>query len=256
MTGKHKYMAAIIDLSGVLYIDEHAVPGSVEAYQHLLDSGLPHCFLTNTTRQTRDSLCRNLQHMGYDIAPERVMTAASAAHAYVQQHRLRPYLLIHPDLQDEFDDLDCQNPNAVVVGDAGQNFTYERMNAAFRVLTNNGDAPLIAMGANRYFKEDDGLSLDMGPFVRALEYASGRRAVFTGKPAASFFRAALHAVDKSAAETVIIGDDLENDIGGAQATGIDGILVRTGKFRPEDETATMAPLAIVDNFSAAIDSIL
>lgn len=249
--------AVLIDLSGVLYVDDEALPGSVEALKKLQASGLPHCFLTNTTRQTRASLQSGLRTLGFNLDIERLMTAASAARSYVEQHRLQPCLLIHPGLAPEFADLATNRPDAVVVGDAGPGFDYASMNKAFRVLMENSQAPLISMGANRYFREADGLSLDMGPFVAALEYASGRQAVVTGKPSRGFFQAALDKLGVAAADAVMIGDDLENDIGGARSAGIAGILVRTGKYRPEDEQhPEVHPDSIADDFAAAVEQLL
>jgi len=36
------------------------------------------------------------------------------------------------------------------------------------------------------------------------------------------------------ARTIMVGDDIVNDVRGAQLLGIRGVLVRTGKFLPED----------------------
>src|SRR5262249_12365705 len=82
---------------------------------------------------------------------------------------------------------------------------------------------------------------DVGAFVAALEYGSGRTATLTGKPAPSFFRAALKMVGAAPGETAVVGDDLEFDVHGAQAAGLAGILVRTGKYRPEFERTGRPP---------------
>jgi HAD superfamily hydrolase (TIGR01458 family) len=186
-----------------------------------------------------------------------MITASTATHAYLRQQNLRPQLLIHPALAAEYADLDCHSPNAVVVGDAGPAFTYDNLNAAFRILSEQPDAPLIAMGSNRYFMEAGGLSLDMGPFVAALEYATGRKAMVTGKPASTFFQTAVDRLQASPQTTVMIGDDLENDIGGAQACGINGILVRTGKFQATDaHDPVTQPMLIMNDFAAVIDGLL
>jgi HAD superfamily hydrolase (TIGR01458 family) len=163
--------------------------------------------------------------------------------------------LIHPNLKAEFADVDCHAPNAVVVGDAGEAFNYRSLNEAFRVLMDGG--VLIAMGSNRYFREQDGLSLDMGPFVEALRFASGVEPTVIGKPSADFFQQALDDMGITAEHAIMIGDDLENDVGGAQANGIQGILVRTGKYQPTDELrATFKPQRIVDNIAVAVDEII
>jgi len=92
------------------------------------------------------------------------------------------------------------------------------------------------MGSNRYFREDDGLSLDLGPFVAALEYAAELEAVVLGKPSADFFLAAVHSLDLPPQDVVMVGDDAEMDVRGALAAGLQGALVQTGKYRDGDET--------------------
>ena len=45
-----------------------------------------------------------------------------------------------------------------------------------------------------------------GPFVEALEYASGKKALVVGKPKLEFFQSVLEEFNCLAEETVMIGD--------------------------------------------------
>jgi HAD superfamily hydrolase (TIGR01458 family) len=245
----------LIDIAGVLYVGNEPVPGAAEAVHRLKASGLAIRYLTNTTRSTRQQLIAKLHGLGIDIDASSLFTAPIATLHYVLRHHLRPYLLIHPALEDEFAGVDVAEPNAVVVGDAGDVFNYRTLNRAFRILMDDG--VLIAMGNNRFFREPDGLSLDMGPFVEALHFASGVEPTIVGKPSASFFQQALDEMGIAASRVVMIGDDLANDVGGAQANGIRGILVRTGKYRPADELdETTKPYRVVNNIAEAAEEIL
>ena len=99
--------------------------------------------------------------------------------------------------------------------------------------------------------------MDVGPFTTALEFALGREATIVGKPSGDFFASALKDLGISATDAVMVGDDVASDVGGAQAAGIRGVLVRTGKFRASDENhPTVKPDAIVDNLAAFVDKIL
>ena len=124
-------------------------------------------------------------------------------------------------------------PDFVLVGDLGEGFTYARLDAAFRCLVNG--AGLVALQKNRYWRTRHGLSLDAGPFVAALEYASGKQAVVVGKPEEGFFRNALDDLELEAGEVAMVGDDAEADVAGAKRAGLLGIQVRTGKWRPDAE---------------------
>ncbi len=244
----------LLDLSGVLYVGDAPLPGAAGALERLRKTGLPIRFVTNVTRQPFDAILEHLRAMGFGIAPDELLTAARAARAYVQAHRLKPYLLVHPALETEFADLECDPPNAVLLGDAEDRFDYRHLNRAFRVLMEGG--PLLAMGNNHYFQDRDGLSLDIGPFVAALEYASGRRAVILGKPSVEFYRLAVASLGCHAGHAVMVGDDALADVDGALAAGLRGILVRTGKYRPGDEDKlTRSGAHVVADIAAAIEHI-
>ena len=246
--------AILIDLAGVLHIDDEPLPGAVDALVALRASGLPIRFLTNTTRSPRSRIVARLRRMGFAIEAEEIQTAVLATRNLVEQRRLHPHYLVHPDIADE---IGCSHaePDAVVLGDAGEHFDFAALNRVFRLLMQG--LPFIVMARNRYFMEKDGLTLDMGAFVAGLEYSSGRTAEVVGKPALPFFRSALDELGIAPQRAVLIGDDLADDIGGAQAAGIPGILVRTGKFRASDEGhAQIRPALIVDDFPAAVSRLL
>lgn len=245
----------LLDLAGVLYVGDTPLPGAREAIERLHHARLPTRYLTNTTRSTRQAILDRLSRMGLSIPPDSLYTAPLAARRYVESHGLRPYLLIHPNLKAEFAEFGEGPYNAVLVGDGGEAFTYERLNCAFRLLLEG--VPLLSMGNNRYFKERDGFSLDVGPFVTALEYAAGVRATILGKPAPDFFRAAIAGLGCKADEVMMVGDDVAADVIGAVSAGLQGVLVKTGKYRPGDENQLKSANAnVLADVTAAIDWII
>ncbi|SFU03909.1 TIGR01458 family HAD-type hydrolase [Halomonas saccharevitans] len=225
--------AVLLDISGVLTEDGEALPGAVEAVARLASSGLRLRFLTNTSRKTSAAVCEELKRLGFDVAPEQVFTAPGAIRRHLERHRLRPYLLIHENLEPEFADLPGDAPNAVVLGDAEQRLDYAHLDEAFRLLLEG--APLIAVGTNRYFRENGTLHLDAGPFVRALEVAAGSEARILGKPSGDFFRAVLEEAGVEPGEALMVGDDVECDVLAAMEVGLEACLVRSGKYRQGDE---------------------
>ncbi|MFW2374623.1 MAG: TIGR01458 family HAD-type hydrolase [Gammaproteobacteria bacterium] len=245
----------LLDLSGVLYEGDCALPGAVDALKRL-SRQLPVAYVTNTSRKPRSTVHAMLQSMGFDIAVQDVFTAATAAHQYIQSHRLRPHLLIHPALDEEFSDLDSRHPNAVVLGDAAEYFTYNKLNQAFRVLMQEESIPLIAMGYNRYFKESDGLSLDLGAFASCLEFASGKQAIITGKPARDFYLQAVAHLGCTPEQVLMVGDDVYSDVEGAMHAGLQACLVKTGKYREGDEIKIdHQPDRLCNNFSDLVEDL-
>ncbi|TRY59404.1 hypothetical protein DNTS_004310 [Danionella cerebrum] len=238
----------ILDMCGVLYDSGEgggtAIPGSVEALKRLTDSGLPLRFCTNETQNTRECFVCKLRVMGFNIRVEHVFSPAPAARAIMTERGLRPHLLVHPDLVAEFSGMDCNSPNCVVIGDAADQFSYKNLNQAFQVLIGLEQPVLLSLGQGRYYKETDGLKLDVGVFMKALEYACDVKAEVVGKPSTEFFRTVLrdmhlephqvmlkHTHPYLYTQVVMVGDDLVNDVGGAQRCGMKGLQVRTGKYR-------------------------
>uniref|UniRef100_A0A4X2M2F0 Phospholysine phosphohistidine inorganic pyrophosphate phosphatase n=1 Tax=Vombatus ursinus TaxID=29139 RepID=A0A4X2M2F0_VOMUR len=225
----------LLDVSGVLYDGGDgggtAIPGSVEAVARIKQSGLKLRFCTNESQKSRDKFVGLLQRLGFDISVNEITSPAPAACQILKERGLRPYLLVHDDVLPEFNEMDTSNPNCVVIADSGDSFSYQNVNKAFRVLVSLENPVLISLGEGRYYKESDGLMLDVGPYVKALEYACDIRAEVVGKPAPEFFQAALREMGLEAHETIMIGDDIVSDVGGAQRCGIRALQVRTGKFR-------------------------
>lgn len=241
----------LFDMDGVLYEGEQAIPGAAEAVAWCRGQGIPHRFLTNTTSRPRRALVEKLAAMGIDVTVEAILTPPVAASKWLQQHIDGPVALYVPDAtREEFaaiDQSDSGEVAAVILGDLGTDWDFPTYNRIFRLLMENPAAPLVALGLTRYWQAEDGLRLDVGPFVKGLEYATGREAVVMGKPAAPFFETALAQLGARAEETLMIGDDIRGDIDGAQAAGIKAVLVRSGKFRPADLEQGIAPYAVLDS---------
>lgn len=251
-----KVRGVLVDLGGVVFVGDRLLPGAAGALARLRGAGVPLRFLTNTTRRSVRRLVADLARMGLALDPAEVLSPALLARRHLAQNGLAPHLLVHPDLEEEFAGLPEGGGEAVVMGDAGERFTYAALNAAYRRL--EAGAEFLALAMNRNFRDaDGGLSLDAGPFVRALEYASGRQATVLGKPSAIFFGLALEALGCAPAEAVMVGDDAEADVAGAMAAGLKGVLVRTGKYRAGDERMFDPPPTLVaDDLAAAVDWIL
>ena len=243
--------AVLLDIDGVLSVGGRPVEGAGEALAFLQDKKIPFRCISNTTRQPRRAIADRLGAMGLAIPEAHIFTPAVAAAALLAGRTLtRCMLLVWDDTLQDFEAAGIEsaigNVDAVVVGDAGGRMTYHAMNRAFRCIL--GGAPLIALEKDRYWKDSDGLSLSAGPFVTALEYATGTDAELVGKPSTAFFARALEALGTAPERTLMVGDDIHTDIGGAQAAGIRGVLVRTGKYQNDlVGDAGVAPYAIIDS---------
>lgn len=226
----------LLDLEGVLYVSGAPVVGAAETVRILTERGYEIRGLTNTTTKPRRRISEFLAGMGIDLPPDRIVSPATAAAiVFAELGFRRLHLAADPSLAEDFEQFDLvdDTPDAVVLGDLHKDFTWDRIDGLLRMLL--GGARLVALHRNRVCRRDKGISLDLGPFVAALEYAAGTEAVVVGKPTLDFFELALAHLGVPAENALMVGDDIEADIGGALAAGIDAYQVRTGKYTERDD---------------------
>jgi len=259
---------AFVDIDGTLVSGESAIPGAAKALSELRSCVHGLRLVTNQSKEGAGATLARLQAQGFEVGTRDIFGTLAAVRRFVDQKQLRPLFLLTDAALLEFEGVPTHEPNAVVVGTAPEDFHYERLNEAARVLLRDERSELIACNKGRYFGRNDGLSLMAGPFVAALEFATGRQAIVVGKPSRAFFEEALldvvagsgtgavaDAVDVEGglARCVMIGDDAVDDVQGAMDVGMKAILVRTGKYREGDEARFRTPpLAIVDDVAAAV----
>lgn len=228
--------AFLIDLDGVLYVDKTPIAGAKETVAMLEERGYRYRFVSNTTSKCRSTLAKFLGGMEFEIPEDQIFTPAIAAAERIRAEKdNKCFLLTREDVRRDFEEagvpLADEEVDFVVVGDAETDFTFDRLNKAFRLVMDG--AEIIALEKDRYWMGADGLYLSAGPFVYALEYATGTLADVVGKPSSDFFEMALAELRASPEETAMIGDDINTDVGGAQNVDMTGILVKTGKYRED-----------------------
>ncbi len=232
--------AVLIDIDGVLTVSWKPLPGAVEAVRALREADVPFALVTNTTSRARARIAETLADAGFPVGPDDVVGAPAATAAHLRENHpgAACLLLSSGDVADDLDGIrlvgpDTDDVDVVVLGGAGPEFSYEALDAVYQHLQHG--AALVAMHRNLYWRTDAGLQLDAGAFLLGLEKAADTEAVVLGKPSGAFFAAALSLLGVGRSEAVMVGDDLEADVLGAQRAGITGVLVRTGKYSEKDE---------------------
>jgi HAD superfamily hydrolase (TIGR01458 family) len=247
--------AILLDIDGVLHVSGEAIPGAPEAVRALRADGHRLRFVTNNTTRPRARLAAELQAIGVELDEDEVSTTPLAAGRLLEGLRVLALTMsaIHEDLERHVTLVD-EGAEAVLVGGAdetaetGKVFAYANLNRAFAELRDG--ARLVCLHKNRWWQTSKGPLLDAGAFVAGLEYAAQTDAEIVGKPTPAYFQAALAELDATAGEAIMVGDDIEADVGGAKLLGLQGVLVRTGKFRPASlREADPQPDAVLDSIA-------
>ncbi len=237
----------LLDMDGVLYVGSRKIDGASETLDFLRQNRIPFRFITNTTTRTPQALLEKLEALGFEADSDEIFTAVSATLGYLRSRGTPScFLLLRDEVKVMFDEFeeDRECPEFVVIGDIGASWSYDTLNAVFNMLMRGSN--LICMHRNKYWQDEDGLRMDIGAFVAALEYVSSKEALVIGKPSPTFFQQAISSLGLPPAEVAIVGDDIDSDVGGGQACGLQGVLVQTGKFRQDylDRSRTK-PAAVI-----------
>jgi HAD superfamily hydrolase (TIGR01458 family) len=248
-------MAAILlDVDGVLHVSGAPIAGAGAAVKRLRDRGHRIRFVTNSTTKSRSHVAEELRGMRIEFDDDELQTPGAVAASVLKG--MRVLALTMPGILDDLDGLQLvgMNVDAVLIGGAdegeetGRVFSYLNLNRAFHELEAGAD--LYCLHKNKWWQTTDGARLDTGAFVAGLEFAADTEATVLGKPSPAYFAAALEALDAEPQLTWMIGDDLDGDVRGAQSYGIRSVLVRTGKFRPDEvERSRVQPDGIVSSIA-------
>jgi HAD superfamily hydrolase (TIGR01458 family) len=243
--------ALLLDLDGVLYVEDEPLPGAADAVARLRAAGKGMRFVTNTTARSRPQTLKKLHGLGFELEETELVTPAALARRHCTDAGHRTVALImNENVKTDFEGLReaDEDVDAVIMGDLGEQFGFRILNRAFRLVMDG--AELVALQKNRFWLTEDGLSLDAGPFVAAVEYATGTNAFVVGKPSAGFFDTVLADLGAERSSVAMIGDDIETDIGGALDAGLAAVLVRTGKYREEFvRDSGIEPTATIDSIA-------
>lgn len=230
--------AILFDIEGTLTERGRLVPGAAQVVAEVRARGIAVRFLTNITAQAPAQIAARLVALGLPVDVAEVQTATSVCVDILKARAgVRCHLMVPDAVLPLFEGIarDDTQPDVVVVSDIGEGFSFAALNRAFRML--RGGAELVALQKNLFWFDGDGVKLDCGAFVLALEAASGKTATVTGKPSTVFFDTALAGLSYGRHDTLIVGDDLNTDIAGGNQAGVRTVLTGGGKYADGQRTS-------------------
>lgn len=242
------YDSVVLDLDGCVWIGEACTPGAPEAIAELRAAGKRLAFLTNDGRLSPEEYVRKLWGLGVQASLEEVVTVGAAIqHFLAGRPRANVYVIGSPAIFRHVSDAGHRIVNRtaadrteLVVISGHDEFNFRELRDA--TLAVMAGAEILATDRDRTFPREDGLWPGSGAIVAALEYATERTARIVGKPQPEIFRTALDRLGDG--RTLVVGDRIDNDLGGAAAAGLDGAIVLTGVASSEQAQAAADPTPV------------
>src|SRR4051794_23909613 len=251
------YDVALLDLDGVVYVGPDAVAGAPSALSAARADGMRLAFVTNNAARPPSVVATHLTELGIDAEPAEIIPSSQAAARYLAERLpqgARVLVVGTLGLEEAVRERGL-TPVSEAEGAAGpvdavvQGFSPElnwRLLAEGAIALNRG-VPWVATNVDPTVPSPRGPLPGNGSLVAALQRASGRDPVVTGKPDPTMHRESL--LRSGAERPVVVGDRLDTDIEGANAVGCASLLVFSGVTRAADLLA--APPALRPTYLAA-----
>ena len=227
----------LIDMDGVIYKDDHLIPGAKEFIDLLLERGIPFMFLTNNSQKNRRDVVFKLKRIGIDVEMKHVYTCAMATARFLatQNPNGTAYVIgeggLITALHENGYAIVDHDPDYVVVGE-GRVYNSEQLDKATMHVLNG--AKLVATNPDPNCPTPTGFRPGCGAIVAMLEKATGISAFSVGKPSPVMMRAARKELNLTTAQTIMVGDTMDTDILGGVQMGYNTVLVLTGSTKVED----------------------
>jgi HAD superfamily hydrolase (TIGR01450 family) len=227
------YDLGMLDLDGVVYIGDSAVPGAVDALTGARKAGMRLAFLTNNASRSAGDVAAHLRDLDIEADDGNVVTAAQAV-AHIVADALpagSAVLLVGGEgLQRPLEDrgLRCvtsldDDPVAVVQGFHPDLGWRDLAEAAYAI---ESGLPWFASNTDMTIPTARGIAPGNGSLVQAVRNATGATPTVAGKPERALFDETLERM--AADRPLMVGDRLDTDIDGAINAGIDSLVVLSG----------------------------
>jgi len=247
------------DLDGVLSVgkEKPRYLGGRDVIAKIKAQGKKAFVLTNDSTHIRREIHENLAKMGFNFNQDEILTSSylTAMHLHDRIGKASFFLVGEEGLRRELEAAGhhptLEKPDVVVVGFDRQ-LTYGKLDHAMRVLREG--SMLVGSYGGAVYMSDHGPALSAGPIIKALEYASGKRAVMIGKPSPRMFKLGLQRAEEKPNRALMVGDQLETDLLGAHRAGVHTVLVLTGvETRETIRSSKLKPELVIENVDRLLD---
>ncbi len=224
--------AVVLDMDGVLWRGNTALPGLVELFEFFDRVAMPYILATNNSTTTVDAYVRKLRGFSVEVRPECIVTSAVATADYLRAHYgegVHVHVVGEAGLQQTLADAgypSVEDDADVVVVGLDREVTYEKLRRASTMI--RAGAKFIGTNADRTFPMPDGLVPGAGSLLAFLQASTDQQPLVIGKPEAAMFAMALARLGTTPEQTLMVGDRVDTDILGARRSGLRTALVLSG----------------------------
>jgi 4-nitrophenyl phosphatase len=228
----------IIDMDGVLYRGDEAIPGVKEFFAFLRERPIGFILATNNSTRSARQYVDKLARMGVEVVLSEILTSSQATAMYLET--LAPpgtkvYVIGEEGLETAVREkgyiVDGDSAEFVVVG-MDRRLTYGKLKVA-TLLIRKG-ARFIGSNPDKTLPTEEGFIPGAGAMLAALEASTGAAPTIVGKPERTIFELALAKLGSGKKDTAIVGDRLETDVLGGYNAGLMTILVLSGATNRQD----------------------
>lgn len=231
----------LIDIEGTIVKDKSFTPidGAIEWINSLEPKGHNFVMVSNNTTHRPGDLLVLLKNIGFNLEEANLVTCVSAALNWLKAKKIKRCFVIGSSQlktflnENKIETKEDEKTEAVLVG-LDTSLDYQKLKIAVNALVKN-NAYLLALHENRLYKDEKGeLSPSVGATIKALEYASQKKAEVFGKPNPTFFNEILRRLKAEPGDCTMISDDPLSDLLGAKRLGMKTVFVTSGKYKEEE----------------------
>ncbi|WP_172373121.1 TIGR01457 family HAD-type hydrolase [Sporosarcina jiandibaonis] len=232
-----KYNVYCLDLDGTVYHGTEPIPEAVSFIANLQSQGIEPYYITNNSTATPEQVIEKLASFGIRTSVEQIMTSAIVSANYCKKHYDGATVQIigekglHDALVSAGLKIVKENPDIVVVG-LDREVNYAKFTEI--ALAIRSGAKFIATNGDKAIPTERGLLPGAGSIVKLVEFTTGVKPVFIGKPESHMLAFIKEENGYSKDEMVMVGDNYDTDILSGIHYGIDTIYVEGGVTSVEE----------------------
>lgn len=234
-----QYKAYLLDLDGTVYYGEKRIPSAENFVRSLLDQSIPFLFVTNNATRTPEQVAAHLREKcELEVTAEHVYTSTLAVIDYLRVHYPNKSVYVvgeqalHTQIAEAGFDINQTEHADVVVQALNRHTTYEELALASLAIRNG--AAFLVTNKDSNIPTEKGMMPSSGALTSFLEFATQQTPIVMGKPYSPIIDGALHRLNLTVDDVVMVGDNYDTDIMVGINAGMDTLLVHTGFTTPED----------------------